>query len=250
MEKFKELSLAKQLQVLFTTSATFLILLLILIAYYLIYWLKTQLTEETSTLVDNTLETHMIRIMQLESVEISFTFSYYLSIPVYLGNLHSQVCEGRFPLTAGKGTFNVTEAKILNKGAFFSLASVSSEGYQLVHNESSLDQLFPYLSSSNLLQIYLGFEVDYLFHIYPAVLMPSEYNPLIREWFYTAKDSRGYPVFTEPYIDARTHDWIISTSYSIFCYEEFVGVAAADITLESLRNSLDEANLPSGAFFC
>lgn len=249
LKKFKEISLSKQLQVLFTVSASILIFFLILVSYYLIYWLKSKLTEDITVLVSQVQEDQLIRLMELNSGLISTEFSYYLSLSVYLGNLHTEICEGKFPLSAGEGTFDVTEAKKSDKGSFFTKDILSTEGQDLVHNESSLDQVFPFLKSSNLLQIYLGFEVDYLFHSYPPTQMPVGYNPSIREWYYTAKSSYKRGVFTEPYIDASSRMWVISTSYGIYCYDNFVGVAATDITLKSLRNRLSEASLLNGGFF-
>lgn len=249
LNKFKELSLSKQLQVLFTVSASALILFLILISYYLIYWLKSQLSDDISALVIDTEEEQLIRLMVLNSRTISNELSYFLSLSIYLSALHKKICEGNFPLSPGEGTFNVTEAQMLDKACFFTRESLTSQGYELVRNESALDSILPLLKSSNLLQIYFGFEVDLIFHSYPAVVMPAQYNPSIREWYYTAKGSSEAGIFTEPYLDASSGVWIISTSSSVYCYDKFVGVAATDITLKSIRSRLNSANLPNGGFF-
>jgi ABC-type multidrug transport system fused ATPase/permease subunit len=249
LKKFKELSLAKQLQLLFTISSSILIAFLILISYYLIYWLKEKLIEETDDLVDSIQEEEMIRLMQLNAKSITTEFSYFLALPTYLARLSSDICEERFPLVKGKGTFNYTEAISLDISLFSSKSEVSITGKELVSNESSLDAILPSLKSENFLQLYQGFEIDDLIHIYPPITMPVGYTPSIREWYYTAKRTIGEPVFTEPYADAFSGEWIISTSHAITCYSQFLGVSAADITLKSIRNRLSTSSLPRNGFF-
>lgn len=248
-QKFKELSLAKQLQLLFTISSSVLIICLIVISYYLIFWLRENLTEETTDLIDSKQEEELIRLMQLNAQSITTEFSYYLALPKYLSRQHNNLCEGRYPLSRGSGTFNATEAKLLNKGVFFSKNELSATGKELVYNESALDAIMPFLKSKNFYPMYLGFEVDDIFHIYPPVQMPKGYTPSIREWYYTAKNSKGVPVFTEPYNDASSNQWIISASYSLTCYNTFIGVSAADVTLKSLRTRLSSNSIPSSGFF-
>ena len=248
-EKFKELSLAKQLQLLFTISSSVLIICLIVISYYLIFWLREHLTEKTTDLIDSKQEGELIRLMQLNAQAISTEFSYYLALPKYLSRQHNNICEGRYPLSKGSGTFNETEAKSSNIGVFYTKNEISSLGKELVSNESTLDVIMPFLKSKNLSPIYLGFEIDELFHIYPPVQMPEVYTPSIREWYYTAKNSTGVPIFTEPYQDFRTKEWVISACHSISCYNSFIGVSAADVTLKSLRSRLSSNSVSSSWFF-
>ena len=249
ISKYNELSVGAQVQLLFTLGSVILISILILISNYQIIWVQDSLVSGSSNVVLSSLELQMIDLLLLNSHFISTELSSYLAIASMLSISSSQVCTRTFPLAKGVPIFSQSQALAENKGAFSSKIPISAEGLNWACEDSALDSIFPYLLNSNLLQVYLGYELDRIFHIYPAVNMPVNYNPTIREWYYTAKFTPDYPVFTEPYIDAVINDWVISSSRSVICNNTFLGVAAVDITLKSITERLDKLTILKSGFF-
>lgn len=57
---------------------------------------------------------------------------------------------------------------------------------------------------------------------------------LVREWFYRAKEANGETVITNPYVDAATFDWIMTSSKAIYENGEFIAVVAFDFTIKNV----------------
>lgn len=248
ISKYHELSIGIQVQILFTASSVMLISALMVISNYQINWVQDKLDVGSKIVVVSNLQDEMIDLVKLNSQFIENEFSSYLALATYLSNSGSQLCNQTFPLEPGTPIFNLTESKAQNKGMFYSNSPISALGSSLATQESSFDYIFPYLLNSHLLQFYIGYELDHIFHIYPSTQMPENYNPTVREWYYTAKNSLT-SVFTEPYIDASKKIWVISASCSIYCKNKFRGVAALDVTLKSITERLEALKLFNNTFF-
>ncbi|OMJ83575.1 hypothetical protein SteCoe_15485 [Stentor coeruleus] len=214
-----------------------------------INWLQVVISEGAEKVMNDHIYKQLQNLVILNSQAISLEFSGYLSLTTYLASLSTSICESTYILQTGTPTFDVTKASSQQTGVFFSKDELSEKGKELTIQESSLDYIFPFLfNKDKLLQMYIGYELDHLFHIYPSTQMPYKYNPSVREWYYTAKLSQLSAVFTEPYIDASKRVWIISSSKSIYCYEDFIGVAAVDITLAALTERIFKTKVPLEGF--
>ncbi|QXM06794.1 methyl-accepting chemotaxis protein [Crassaminicella indica] len=88
--------------------------------------------------------------------------------------------------------------------------------------------------------IYIGTKNKDMF-IYPENELPEGYDPTERLWYKQAVSQNGI-VWTEPYTDAATGKQIITVAipvYNSFNNNEFVGVLAADISLETLASHIN-----------
>lgn len=82
---------------------------------------------------------------------------------------------------------------------------------------------------------------DKNFHIYPSVELPEGYDPTEREWYKKAIKQKSL-TWTEAYTDAESGKMTISAAvpvYNTFNNNEFVGVLAIDINLETLANEIN-----------
>ncbi|MBO8155409.1 MAG: methyl-accepting chemotaxis protein [Bacillaceae bacterium] len=83
------------------------------------------------------------------------------------------------------------------------------------------------------------------FYSEPSIELPDDWDPTSRPWYQKAANNPGQVVFTDPYIDVNTNEYIVSVARSIHdpVTDEVIGVMANDITLQALTNIVTETNL-------
>ncbi|MCT4607099.1 MAG: methyl-accepting chemotaxis protein [Marinisporobacter sp.] len=82
-------------------------------------------------------------------------------------------------------------------------------------------------------------------YIYPEAELPQGYDPTQRGWYKEAVNKNGV-VWTNPYVDAVTGKTIITVAipvYNGFNNNEFTGVLAADISLETLAKHINSIKI-------
>ena len=92
----------------------------------------------------------------------------------------------------------------------------------------------------DLLHIYLG-SADGEMFIRPDTELPEGFDPRDRPWYQEARDvEQGEAIWTDPYVDAGTGQLIISAAVPAFDEDgDFIGVVAADISLELMSNLVE-----------
>lgn len=71
---------------------------------------------------------------------------------------------------------------------------------------------------------------------------PQNYDPRTRMWYQEVKQ-KGKQLFTEPYADASSGEILVSAAAPLFSNGEFKGALFADISLRSLADISNQANL-------
>lgn len=71
---------------------------------------------------------------------------------------------------------------------------------------------------------------------------PQNYDPRTRMWYQEVKQ-KGKQLFTEPYADASSGEILVSAAAPLFSNGEFKGALFADISLKSLADISNQANL-------
>ncbi|TCT22637.1 methyl-accepting chemotaxis protein [Melghiribacillus thermohalophilus] len=83
------------------------------------------------------------------------------------------------------------------------------------------------------------------FYSEPEIELPDDWDPTSRPWYQVAAENPKQVVFTDPYQDVNTGDYIVSLARSIHdpVTDELIGVMANDITLEALTSIVTETNV-------
>ena len=84
--------------------------------------------------------------------------------------------------------------------------------------------------------------VDQAMYTYPHVDLPDGFDPSSRPWYQSAVATPEEVIFTEPYIDEATNDYVLTVAKAITDPEtnELLGVIANDLSLDSLENIINE----------
>ncbi|WP_054871360.1 methyl-accepting chemotaxis protein [Caloranaerobacter sp. TR13] len=102
----------------------------------------------------------------------------------------------------------------------------SFEGYMKAHKDIK--------------NIYLGTK-DGKMYLYPEVKLSEGFDPTVRPWYKKAVANKKL-IWTDPYIDASTGELVVSAAMPIYNksgFNEFVGVLAIDVSLETLANMVN-----------
>ncbi|KAB7707612.1 HAMP domain-containing protein [Bacillus aerolatus] len=78
---------------------------------------------------------------------------------------------------------------------------------------------------------------------YPDVELPEGYDPREREWYKNAMESDGEAVWSEPYIEKTSGNYMITLSKPLILENRTIGVLAADIVLGVMTDKLSEMNI-------
>lgn len=129
------------------------------------------------------------------------------------------------------------------RGCYMSPRSeLSEEGLNLLTLQGAMDDIVPIMAEKDFLYIYSGFEIDEIIYYYPGEYTSDpNYSPLVREWYYKAKDNQEKFVISEPYFDSTTKKVIITLSAAINNSKgSFIGVAGCDVTLMTLSTLISK----------
>ncbi|MGM0830894.1 MAG: methyl-accepting chemotaxis protein [Bacillota bacterium] len=79
--------------------------------------------------------------------------------------------------------------------------------------------------------------------IVPSVSLPSDFDPTSRDWYKNAVEVRAGVVWSEPYVDTATEEYIITASRAIVSDNKVVGVLGVDINLTKLTDRVSEMDI-------
>ncbi|WRP06619.1 methyl-accepting chemotaxis protein [Rossellomorea aquimaris] len=79
--------------------------------------------------------------------------------------------------------------------------------------------------------------------IVPSVSLPSDFDPTSRDWYKNAEEVRAGVVWSEPYVDTATEEYIITASRAIVSDNKVVGVLGVDINLTKLTDRVSEMDI-------
>lgn len=79
--------------------------------------------------------------------------------------------------------------------------------------------------------------------IVPSVSLPSDFDPTSRDWYKNAEEVRAGVVWSEPYVDTATEEYIITASRAIVSDNKVVGVLGVDINLTKLTGRVSEMDI-------
>ncbi|MGN1393904.1 MAG: methyl-accepting chemotaxis protein [Succinivibrionaceae bacterium] len=178
---------------------------------------------------------------------ISLVFSTVVAVSsiVYLGKINlSNVIKNSINSVAD------SNVKHINEWLKDSIRQI--DGYVEVSNnpkfnQSLKDDIFAgkVTAVSSFMDIYFGGDNGYLYTIMgtPQQFLDENYDPRTRDWYQEAKKNINKIYISEPYIDTITKQMIITISKAT---KE--GVAAGDITINSITDAVSKMTLPAGGF--
>ncbi|WP_175989838.1 methyl-accepting chemotaxis protein [Bacillus sp. Marseille-Q1617] len=79
--------------------------------------------------------------------------------------------------------------------------------------------------------------------IVPAVDLPDDFDPTSREWYQEAVEAKSGAVWSEPYIDTATEEYIITASRAVVSDNKIIGVIGVDVNLTKLTDSVSDMEL-------
>lgn len=160
-------------------------------------------------------------------------FAYHKSVEVIENEMNTTVKE---TMIQTNNTFNNFLDKIDTSINFMSVNDYVIDTYFNPESTNKMMNEFDkYIRNYTDVQfIYLGTE-DGRMLIYPDTELPEGFDPTQRPWYKDAKNSNGKLVWTEPYIDTATKEYVISAAKQVKDSQgNMIGVIAADINLQKL----------------
>ncbi len=137
----------------------------------------------------------------------------------------------------------------LNKvGTSLSLMAVNDYVMDAYTSEEAVNNMFvdftKYIDNYPDIQyIYLGLD-DGRFLVYPSFDIPEGFDPRQRPWYRDAQANSGKLVWTEPYIDVATSEYIITAVKELKDRQgNVVGAIGADVNLQKLTGLISEIKL-------
>jgi methyl-accepting chemotaxis protein len=79
--------------------------------------------------------------------------------------------------------------------------------------------------------------------IVPAVELPADFDPTSREWYQNAVEVKSGVVWSEPYIDTATEEYIITASKAVVSDNAIIGVVGVDVNLTKLTDRVSDMEL-------
>lgn len=230
---------------------------LILTTRYQMIWLSDKIKSEYTNLLQSDILSQM---RELAYSEKSYIQQEFLNNILFVENLQkldslilgfttsSSIIQASEPV---QHTVYTSKDYVLSNGAFMSSHNpLSHSGASLEKIQAGMDKIYPLIKQPHHQFIYSGFETDEIIHFYPGSYLGSlTYTPLVREWYYKAKDQLGHVVITEPYIDAISGAAVVTISTSIVNKQnQFFGVAACDITLALIQERVYATSILKNGF--
>lgn len=78
--------------------------------------------------------------------------------------------------------------------------------------------------------------------IYPSKL-PADYDPRKRDWFKLAVEANGEAVWSEPYVDMGTGEYVVTVSKALMINNQPAGVIGADVSLSVITNQMNHMHI-------
>lgn len=163
---------------------------------------------------------------------VSYHFSVKIATNELLQSVQSQM----------KGTNETFELFFENMDGL--LQQLSQNELILVEDEKSIISYLENIGETNNFtsSVYITEESSGKTSIYPVVDLGSDFDGRTRTWYQQAVEANGETVWTEPYVDLATGEWIVSGSRAVYDQGELVGVAGMDVltgTLVTMVNNIE-----------
>ncbi|OMJ87775.1 hypothetical protein SteCoe_10417 [Stentor coeruleus] len=259
LENYSQWPLSRQLQVVFIISCFLLTLVLVIITRIQLDWLRDKIIKDSTKVLEDNLISQMIKFGEFESKFMSNEFSNYIAHVRSLNHTdrivlgYSDYKKSPFNRTIPVWHENVAENSLdYSQAVFYSRLGKTADVVDIMDKDSAIDKIYPNIYSEEYISLYQGFQVGEILHYYPGIMTEgTDYTPLVREWYYKAAGDIGNIIFTEPYIDITTGQWIITVSTAMLDNSDspkFFGVAAADITLVSITSKISKIKILDTGF--
>ena len=256
-ESYNNWPLTRQLQVSFSISGFILSLIIVIITKFQLDWLQSQVIDNSTTVINANLLTHMHNLGRLEANYLSKEFANNIATVLDFSRTDSIILGFGFysntsPFLTGTPIDHSNYKSGVNNyttGCFMS-SNGDAAGFPLSIEDTPMDQIYPFIYNYYYLGMYQGYKIEKLTHYYPAHLITDHtYSPLVREWYYKAAAAPGSVVITEPYIDSVTGLWVITVSTALIDLTHSVfGVAAVDITLQLITYKISQIQVLEQGF--
>jgi methyl-accepting chemotaxis protein len=79
--------------------------------------------------------------------------------------------------------------------------------------------------------------------IVPYTSLPTDFDPTSRAWYKEAMESKVEVVWSEPYVDKATNEYIITASKAVLTEGEVIGVLGVDINLTKLTERIADMDI-------
>ncbi|OMJ69717.1 hypothetical protein SteCoe_32480 [Stentor coeruleus] len=207
----------------------------------LLDWIDTFLAQNNSNIENDQAKGIILKLLSLNSYALTIELKKYLKTTEIMSNLLQKINSAYLISSNSEAVFSNTiknENKIYEDfGVFYSkyYPKLSEQGLEVVNSSKAMNLIFPNIMHESITWMYFGFEVDEILFIYPGVVMPLGYTHTVREWYYQAFMNQGKYILTEPYIDAITNRYVITSSKTIERNNKIYAVAAVDITCDHMK---------------
>lgn len=128
-------------------------------------------------------------------------------------------------------------------GTQYGSADVDEKALQLAL-ESSFESYMDQLPATG--TVYFGFENKH------AIFVPEDditgYDPTSRGWYIDSVSQPDKVVWSDPYPDFDTDDYVITASKAMYLNDTIIGVIGIDISLESITESISKSDLGFGGY--
>lgn len=102
-------------------------------------------------------------------------------------------------------------------------------------------------SNSDLMAVYFGENTKKMV-LYPEQKLPDDFDPTSRPWYQKAVQNPDKVVFSEPYKDTSTGNYVISISKVVKYNGQVVGVVSMDISLETISKQLSDIKIGQNGY--
>lgn len=126
-----------------------------------------------------------------------------------------------------------------NSAAYFS-EWLTKERYNAKSNASIKEKFSQYISINKDVESIYTSDKNGRFTRYPDLQMPSDYNPVERDWYKKAVANKGKVVVTDPYKTASTNTMVVTIAQQT---KDGSGVIAINMTIENLLKTTKKVNI-------
>ncbi|MBY4602122.1 methyl-accepting chemotaxis protein [Bacillus sp. SPARC3] len=136
-------------------------------------------------------------------------------------------------------TINTSIGEKENSAAYFS-EWLTKKRYNAKSNASIAEKFSQYISINKDVESIYTSDKNGRFTRYPDIQMPSDYNPVERDWYKKAVANKGKVVVTDPYKTASTNTMVVTIAQQT---KDGSGVIAINMTIENLLKTTKKVNI-------
>ncbi|MEC1548904.1 methyl-accepting chemotaxis protein [Bacillus rugosus] len=136
-------------------------------------------------------------------------------------------------------TINTSIGEKENSAAYFS-EWLTKKRYNAKSNASIAEKFSQYISINKDVESIYTSDKNGRFTRYPDLQMPSDYNPVERDWYKKAVANKGKVVVTDPYKTASTNTMVVTIAQQT---KDGSGVIAINMTIENLLKTTKKVNI-------